>query len=250
MNPVLEFLGAWGFLTILPGSRAGVAPTHRMLWGFPLVGLVLGGILYASQSLLVPVVGPRLAALTGVLLLAALSGGLHLDGLADTADGLFCAKSRDERLAILRDPRTGAFGTVSLVFVILAKWEGMASVAPGSRAEAWFLLPIAGRCAQIVACGALPPARADGLGAPVIAQSGLAQVLYGTAALGLAALAAGKPGFAGAATALLGAAVLGGVCVRRLGGATGDVLGATNEVAEALFAVGFAASGMGILRGA
>lgn len=250
MTPLAAFLGAWGFLTVLPGSRSRAAPTHRILWAFPFVGLVLGGILVGSQWLLVPAVGPRLAALAGVVLLAILSGGLHLDGLADTSDGVFCAKSRDERLAVLRDPRTGVFGAVSLVVVILAKWEGMASVAPGSRAIAWLLLPIAGRCAQVVACGALPSARPDGLGAPVIAQSGLAQILYGTGMLGLAALVAGRHGLLGAGAALLGAAVLGGVCVRRLGGATGDVLGATNEVAEAMFAVGFAAAGMGVLRGA
>ncbi len=94
---------------------------QRSIVTFPLVGLLLGAIAGAVALLLQPWCGVPLAALFGVLALALLTGGFHLDGLADTCDGIFSARTRDRMLEIMRDSRLGTHGGLALIFVLVAK---------------------------------------------------------------------------------------------------------------------------------
>ena len=118
-----SLLVALGFLTAVPVRTRAPAPGDlgRSGRGFPLVGLALGVVLVAAQDALVELFPPLLTAILVVALWAALTGGLHLDGLADCADGLLATATRERRLEILRDPRVGAFGVVGLTLFLLLK---------------------------------------------------------------------------------------------------------------------------------
>ena len=175
-------------------------------------------------------------------LLALLTGGLHLDGLADTADGLGSRRPAAEALAIMRRSDVGPLGVAALVLVILVQVTALAAVPRGWPAVAALVLAaVTGRVAAVLATG-LPAARPGGLGALVAGRTGRP----GRAATGLILLAAVVPaGFAlgGVPAALRGlAAALAGLLVggllaraarRRLGGLTGDVFGAIIEVSTA-----------------
>ncbi len=97
-----------------------------------------------------------------VLLLAALSGGLHLDGLADTADGLFSARSRERMLAIMKDSHIGTMGVLALVFAIGLKVAALSSLTLNARLAVLVLMPLAGRTAMVLMLTTLPYARPDG----------------------------------------------------------------------------------------
>src|SRR5690349_10909663 len=125
-----DFLLAIGFLTVFPVQTSapesgGLGRVGR--W-FPTVGLVLGVILAAVHFLLGQLFSPLLTAALVVALWAALTGGLHLDGLADCCDGLFAAVSPERRLEIMRDPRLGAFGGLGLILFIILKILAIASL--------------------------------------------------------------------------------------------------------------------------
>lgn len=224
---------AVSLLTILPAGRRPDQPTaagRAMGWA-PLVGLLLGlagaGTMAASEAAGHP---PLLAAAVGVGVLAVLTRGLHLDGLADTADGLGTARPAADALAVMRGGDVGPFGVVTLVLTLLVQ------VAAAAQAGPLALLGAAtvGRVAMTVACRrGVPAARPDGLGAlvastvpPMSAALLVLVALAGSAALGwLGPLAV--------ACGLLAGEALLWRCVRRFGGVTGDVLGAVCEVAVA-----------------
>jgi adenosylcobinamide-GDP ribazoletransferase len=235
MKPLLAALQ---FLTVIPvRGRLTDGDFERAPVWFPLAGLVVGG-LAALADLALGRLGcsPALRSILAVALLALLSGGLHLDGLADTADGLFSARPREQALQIMRDSRIGTMGVLALLFVLAVKTAALAQITGGSRANALILAPLAGRCAQAAAMGCLPYARQEGgLAAVFLRRSPRIAAVW--AALWLAVAA---PALAGMATgALVLASVAGAVAAmslwvwRRIGGFTGDTLGATSEVVEA-----------------
>ncbi|WP_093803580.1 adenosylcobinamide-GDP ribazoletransferase [Streptomyces sp. Wb2n-11] len=238
---------AFGTLTVLPvrvtrwdreAARAGMLCA-------PLAGLVVGLCAAAAGGgLLLLGSGPLLAAVAGTAVPAALTRGLHLDGLADTADGLGSGKPADEALRVMKQSDIGPFGVITLLFVLLAQVAalfelyaaGWAHGAAGAAASA-----VAARLALTLASRAgVPPARPEGLGAAV---AGTVPAGAATAAALLVSVAC-----AGAAGALLGpyaalhhaVAVLVALaaahlllrhCVRRFGGVTGDVFGGVAETA-------------------
>ncbi|MCX8032159.1 MAG: adenosylcobinamide-GDP ribazoletransferase [Thermoleophilia bacterium] len=233
---------ALSFLTILPvptswgGDGQGL---RRSVWWFPVVGAFLGGIAvgvcYGLDRVLPPLAGGALI----VCLLVVLSRGLHLDGLADTADGLLSCQPRDRALAIMRDSRTGAMGVIAVVLVLLLKVAFLGSLTiDGERLEAVFLMPFLGRCAILVAMGAFKYARQEEGLATALAVQGrirLLLLLWATAAsVGAAYGVAGLSGVVAAVACILFAGIFGLVCRRRLGGYTGDTLGATSEIAECI----------------
>ncbi|WP_267929031.1 adenosylcobinamide-GDP ribazoletransferase [Desulfolithobacter dissulfuricans] len=238
---------AFRFLTILPlPGRLGT--TEEELAGsvgsFPLIGLLLGLICAAGAWVLWLVLPSLPAAVCLTLLLLALSGGLHLDGLADTADGFFSARpDRTQILAIMRDSRIGAMGVIALIILLLLKTSALATLDRSTVVVTALLLPLAGRSAIVLMMGLLPYARPEG---------GLGGLFY-TRRSRLAAL--GSLAFAGlvtvwlAGTCGLGVLVftMGTICLfarfcrKKIGGATGDTLGAACELAETFMALGFAA---------
>jgi adenosylcobinamide-GDP ribazoletransferase len=249
---------ALGLFTIFPVKAAlelGRDGAARAVLWLPVTGLLLAvpaaGVLFAVQA--GGHSGPRrlLAAALAVGVLALLTGGLHLDGLADTADGLGSRRPRDEALAIMRRSDIGPFGVAALLFTVLVQVTALATVAPGwPDAAALAVAAVTGRTAVVLATGpGSPPARPDGFGALVAgATTTRARVTAAAALLAVTAAAAGAAW--GAYPALRAViAVLAGLCAgellrrlarRRLGGMTGDVFGALVEVSSAVLLLALA----------
>jgi adenosylcobinamide-GDP ribazoletransferase len=223
---------AVSLLTVLPVRRvpAPDRTTARtaMLWA-PAVGLLLG-LLAAVAMEVARLAGldPLVAAALGLALLAALTRGLHLDGLADTADGLGARRPGPAALAIMRSGDIGPFGVVTLVLTLLLQAAAAAQAGPLALLAAVTV----GRVALVLACRrGVPAARPDGLGALVAATVGPGQVAAWVALAGVASVGLGWRGPVAVAIALASVALLLRHCTRRLGGVTGDVLGAAAEVA-------------------
>jgi adenosylcobinamide-GDP ribazoletransferase len=231
------FAAATAFFTLIPVTTPACRAERLAdaAWAFPLVGAGIGG-LAAFAFLLVQLLGlgdwpaAVLALLAGIVL----TGALHEDGLADTADGLIGGHDRDERLAIMRDSRHGTFGVVAIVLSVLLRAAALAE--PGEAVHAGLALiaaHAASRAALPVAMRALAPARADGLGAAA-GRPRMPLALWALAIGLLVTLAALGPKRGAIAFGLAGAAVfiLGVLAHRRIGGYTGDVLGAFQQIAE------------------
>jgi adenosylcobinamide-GDP ribazoletransferase len=232
----------------LPVPAEPAAPAFSVFaWAAPLAGALIGLIaalaLAVARGLGLP---PTLAAVAAVATLALVSGCLHEDGLADFADGLAAGRSRNERLAIMRDSRIGAFGATMLTLTLIARVAAIAALAGGGAAPAAAALVLAGAAARLgalVPLTALAPARSDGLGASA-GRLAPAAFLAAAAATAAVALVVGV-GWLGIVRALLaaalGVAAAGGIAVlaqRRLGGQTGDVAGAAEQAAEIAALVG------------
>jgi adenosylcobinamide-GDP ribazoletransferase len=211
----------------------------------PLVGLLLGGLAAAVLAGFAALTAgpPLLACAASLAVLAALTRGLHLDGLADLADGLGSYAPPERARALMKQPDVGALGLATVVVVLLVQAGALLACATAGRGPlAVVLAAVVGRLAVTAACTASTPAVAPGgLGAAVAGSvpRGLPLALAGAVAA-LAWGAAAAPGTpadgaraVGAVVAgLLAARVLRRHAVRRLGGVTGDVLGALVEVAS------------------
>jgi adenosylcobinamide-GDP ribazoletransferase len=236
-------LVAGGFLTRLPipaGPDAG--DLGRAAGWFPVVGVVLGALLAAGHAAAGWLAPPLLAAVLVVALWAFLTGGLHLDGLADAADGLGGGWSRDETLAIMRDARTGAYGVVAIALVLALKMGALAGLAPALGWRALLVAPVLARAAPVGLARLCPPARAEGAGhafAMTVAPGAI--VAAALVPAGLAVSLFGAPGLAPVAVTALATLGFAGYLRRRLGGLTGDCLGALVEASEALTLIALAA---------
>ena len=229
-------VAAVAFLTRVPVGRAVVLDAGDVGRGgalFPLVGAGIGaatgGVAYALAGPLTPLV----AALLGLATAAVLTGVLHLDALADTADALGAA-TRERALEIMRDHSIGAYGGVALVLDLGLKAAALAALAGRHDVVRFAICAAAGsRVAPVLLSAALPYARpGEGLGRVL---GGTSAVRCSVALVIAAAVCAGLAGLDGAI--VLGAigivVIAAGLLARRwLGGVTGDVLGATAEVAE------------------
>lgn len=219
---------ALGLLTIAGGAAA--PDTRAPAWFGPvgaLVGLAVGAVWWAAGELWPPV----LAAVLAVVADAALTGMLHLDGLADSADGLLPPTDRDRRLAIMSTPDVGAFGLVAVVLVLGARVAALAALAPDPLLLAG--LWAGARAAMAVTMAAVPYARPRGTASAFAGgRRGLPAVTLAAAVGVVVATVGGLTGAVTAAGLLAGFAGVVVLAVRRLGGYTGDVLGAAGVVAE------------------
>ncbi|MBI3458489.1 MAG: adenosylcobinamide-GDP ribazoletransferase [Candidatus Rokubacteria bacterium] len=231
-----DLLIACRYLTALPLPRsAGPGDLGRAAGWFPVVGLLLGVILAALALLVERGAPPLVGAVLIVALWALLTGGLHLDGLADALDGLGGGWSREEALAIMRDARTGAYGVTAIVLVLAAKLATIAGLSPGLRWRALIVAPVLARLGPLVLSRLCPPARGEGAGhvfALSVRAPGLAVGLLTAAAVALGLL--GPAGALLFVLAVAGAALFAWYLRRRLGGLTGDCLGALVEALEAV----------------
>ncbi|MBI5428761.1 MAG: adenosylcobinamide-GDP ribazoletransferase [Nitrospinae bacterium] len=237
---MLSFFSAVSFLTVIPTPRQSAWDDGRKIVYFPLVGLTIGVLLYGVDRLLSGFAYREIRSALDVLFLAVISGGLHLDGLADSADGLLSHKGRETSLEIMKDPRIGAMGALAVVFCVLLKFAGLLGIENG-RCWAWFLAaPALARATQTLGLVFLNNARGkDGLGAPFF-QKGQYRLL------GFCIVPIAIPFLASVATGLLSLGVFAISTIvlfmyfqSRLGGMTGDTFGATTEVVEtALFLAG------------
>lgn len=229
---------AFAFLTRLPfrsGARPEAGALAQAAWAFPIAGIlvgVIGGIAFEiGDRLGLPINAMALLAV-GVTVLV--TGGLHEDGLADTMDGLGGAADRETALAIMRDSRTGAFGVLALVFSVGLRVAALAAL-PDTRVAVSALV-----AAHAVSRGLLPtvmlwfdPARGDGLGAdagrpspPGATAAALIGLLVALVALGM-----GR-GILAMVLAVVVMMALAALARRRIGGYTGDVLGAAQQSGE------------------
>lgn len=216
-------------LTRLPSGRidGDPPPLAKAVWAFPLVGaalgLLAGAVFWSAAALGLP---PLASALLAIAASALLTGGLHEDGLADLADGFGGGHDKAARLEIMRDSRLGSYGAVALILVL-----GLtASAISASGTVALFIaIGALSRTAILLLMAFLPPARTEGLGhgAALTPDTPFLAALALTAILILPALA-----FLPALAALAAALAVMALADRRIGGQTGDVLGATQKLAE------------------
>lgn len=243
-HPVRSLLTALGFLSIIPVGTGDAGQPDEFaaaLFYFPLVGLLLGvvaAVCYLVLQLLLPplVVGALLA-----VLLSSLSGFIHLDGLADTADGFFSGTPRERCLEIMRDSRIGVMGSTAISSLLIVKGAALASIDGGQMVAALLVAATGGRVGIVCLMALLPYARSG---------PGLGRLFYGGASRQAAIVAllllallvlvlAGRtfvPIFAAAAAVLL---LVAAWCRRKIGGATGDTLGAMCEILETAMLIVF-----------
>jgi adenosylcobinamide-GDP ribazoletransferase len=200
---------------------------------FPAVGLAIGCALAGLDAVLSGLAAPHVRDVLLVGALATITGALHLDGLADSFDGLFGGGDAASRLAVMRDPRVGAYGVVALVCLLLLKVAALGALAGQARVLALVLAPCLGRWAIVQATWSFPYARPEGLGRGF--KDGLRGGHVAVAALTALAAAAWLIGPGGAALFAVTVAFVwaaGMAMVGRLGGLTGDTYGALCEVVE------------------
>ncbi|MGP1667005.1 MAG: adenosylcobinamide-GDP ribazoletransferase, partial [Rhodanobacter sp.] len=228
-------LAALGFLTRIPVPVKvfddARAQSQSLAW-YPLVGLVLGLIL-AALAWALHEVPPLLSAALLLLVWVGLTGAMHLDGLADSADAWVGGLgNRARTLEIMKDPRSGPVGVVAVVLVLLLKFAALASL-PATDWVALLLAPVLARATLTAAFLSTPYVRSGGLGTALVAAPRRACL---AALLGVVALCLWLPGWRGVVVWLVAALVFmvwRHTCLQRLGGMTGDPCGALTELIEA-----------------
>jgi len=231
------FIIALQFLTCIPlnpGMKVNEEEVGRSMLYFPLVGLCMGACLALARIPLAALLPQSMADGMIIALLAALSGAIHLDGLADTADGIAGGKDREDRLRIMKDPRVGAIGVVCVVMVIMLKYVALMAMPMHLKSSALLLVPVIGRWAQLlVAYRADYAGLTRGIGFTFTRQVTLPVVLCTSLLVGAFAYYLFSLKGAVVAVASLAACLAYTAYFRRtLGGVTGDVLGAATELAE------------------
>jgi len=239
---VRPFIFAWHFLTAIPLSRAHHDPTPRELAFsmrlYPFVGLMLGGVLAISDILLSGLFSRGVVNALLIVLLVAVTRGLHQDGLADSLDGLAGGHTPEERLEIMRDGRIGAIGATGLALALGLRYAGFSAMPEVERVPVLVCMPAIGRWAMVLGALSGPYARTgSGLAEPFLTQLSWRDVVWATVLLAAALLFLLGPFGALISVGITAfiARVLAAVSGRFIGGITGDTLGATNEIAEVIF---------------
>ena len=233
-----RFFNALAFLSTLPSKKYEDFEENELgksMAFFPLVGLILGSCLLLVNFLLSPYLSASLLNILLLALLVLLTGGIHLDGLMDVADGLGGGNNKDKVLSIMRDSRVGSFGVLSAVFLVMIKWEALSSLAPGSKWAALILMPVVARWGQVFLSYISPFARKDGLGRCAIEGLNNPTLIFALiTALIISWFTAGLTGLGIMAIVSLFTFIWSRVFIMRLGGITGDIIGALSELLEVL----------------
>ena len=226
---------AASFLTVLPVANADGSPGARLGRAyFPAIGAVVGLAAGLVFVLLSAFLAPLVAAACAIALLTLLTGAIHLDGLADSADGLLGSRGdAARRLEVMRDPRLGSFGVIAIVLVLVLAVAALSSMSPARGLAALVIAGALSRLATLAVIAFVPYVRTSGLGvAAWDTRHRAADLLFGSATAVIAGaldwqralIALPLVGVTGLAVALL--------AYRRVGGATGDVCGATAELCQ------------------
>ncbi|WP_439357352.1 adenosylcobinamide-GDP ribazoletransferase [Bradyrhizobium sp. DASA03007] len=237
---VADLRMAASFVTILPvasSKPAGDGAIARATWALPVAGLLVGlagALVYKVASRFG--LTPNIAALLALAATALITGALHEDGLADTADGLGGGRTRERKLEIMRDSRIGTYGVCALILSFGLRWSALATIAsPWAVTLALCAAQIAARAGVPAFMSLVPPARPDGLSAsagPPPDRSVAIAFALGTLALVLA-LGPGKA-LVGLILLSLAGVLLARLAIRQIGGQTGDILGAFEQLGEIL----------------
>ncbi|MBR0906200.1 adenosylcobinamide-GDP ribazoletransferase [Bradyrhizobium liaoningense] len=248
---VADLRMAASFVTILPvasSKPAGDGAIARATWALPVAGLLVGlagALVYKIASRFG--LTPNLAALLALATTALITGALHEDGLADTADGLGGGRTRERKLEIMRDSRIGTYGASALILSFGLRWGALAAIAnPFAVMLALCAAHTAARAGVPAFMSLVPPARPDGLSAGAGSPPGRSVAIAFALGTFVLALALG-PGKALAALILLTLAglILARLAVRQIGGQTGDILGAFEQTGEILILLVAASFQMG-----
>ncbi len=230
---------ALGLLTRLPVPVDGAAAAARgaaAAWAWPLAGAVVGLLGAAAGGLALGLgVAPAAAAALAIAAQMFVTGALHEDGLADTADGLWGGWDKARRLAIMKDSHIGTYGVLALVMMTLLRWVALAALfTAGTPIAALIAAGALSRAPMAVLMATLPNARGSGLSQSV-GRPAVATVALGLAvALGCGGIALGVPVLGIALWIGAGTLALGLVARAKIGGQTGDILGAAQQLAEVL----------------
>jgi len=224
---------------MLPGGHPSLSEGKelaRSMAFFPLVGLIIGIILALGYYLFSFLFSGALVLWLTIGLLALLTRGLHLDGFADTMDGLGSGGTKEKILEVMRDSRIGSFGVISLILLIGAKYLALDQIPSPSIPYTLILMAVMGRNAMVLVCYRSPYARSEGgLAKPFTENLGYREMALSlVSAFGIALLLMGLKGilvFLGICLFSLGYRLF---FIKRLGGVTGDILGGANELSELL----------------
>jgi len=235
-----SFALAWQFLTILPWWKSGREVNPQLLGRsmafFPVIGLLLGLVLWAAHWIFYLIFPRTLSDGLVIMLLVLLTGAFHLDGLADTCDGLASGKTPEERLRIMKDQRVGTFGVVGVILVLGLKFLAFNSLPDKSASRALLLALILSRWAMVQLTYRTPYARREGgLGLPFKENLRKRDMVIATAiSLGLSFLLYRFWGMILWLAVGIFTLLFQKFFEKKIGGVTGDVLGAANETNEVL----------------
>ncbi len=247
-GPQADLRVAFAFLTRLPLRVDGGVGAGRLAaaaWAFPVVGLAVGALAAVALALAAGIGLPApVAALTAVAAAVWITGALHEDALADVADGFGGGRDKAAKLAIMRDSRLGSYGALALIFSIGLRVTALTALAAADAAATALIAAAAASRAVLPALmHLLPPARADGMsrhaGRPDAARTGWAVGIAVVAVLVVLGIDRGLPALVAAAA---GAAIVGWLARRQIGGQTGDVLGSAQQAAEVAFLLALVAA--------
>lgn len=241
---VKGLISAIQFITAIPLGRKAVFEPRAMIPLFPVVGLILGGVVAVFDFVALHFWPVYVVAILDVVLLVVLTGALHLDGLGDTADGLYGRRPRDEALKIMKDSRIGVMGLVAIVCVLAVKWAGLSSLG-AHRTLLIIIIPAFARASMIFGMYFLKYGRPGGGTGYAFFEKPLDKKAFAYMALPIMLCV-----FAGLrAIGLLLSFVLitGGMIYfyqKRMGCITGDMLGAMVEITEAGLLIAVSAGGL------
>jgi adenosylcobinamide-GDP ribazoletransferase len=238
MAPLRALLLAIGFATRIPVRVGKLQPPDlaAAISCLPLLGVAIGALCLGVFELGAGSIGPWLAAVGCVGCAALITGGLHLDGLADLFDALGGGRGERQRmLEIMRDPRIGAHGASALMLVLMAKVIVIAELPADARWAGMLGAPAMARLLAVWLLFGLPPARADGLGHDMGAGLRAGHMAFATGTFLILSVCLGPLLLTAALASVAVAIGLGWLARARLGGVTGDVCGAVIELAELAF---------------
>ena len=231
---VRSLRAAVSFLTVLPVANADGSPGARLGRAyFPAVGALIGLVAAIALVLTEAATTPLLGAAAAVAVLAMLTGAIHLDGLADSADGLLGRGDAARRLEVMRDPRLGSYGVAAIVVLLLLEVATLSSMAPVRAGVALVVAGAMSRLATLAVIGFVPYVRTSGLGvAAWDARHRFLDLGIGLASTAIVCVLDWRRALVAVPVVALVTLSLAVLARRRIGGATGDVCGAAAELAQ------------------
>lgn len=231
------------FLTIIPIPETWAGKENELVKSvlfYPIVGLILGMCLILGQVILSGFLPDALVVIGLICLSTLLTGALHLDGLADTADGFFSSRPRERMLEIMKDSHTGVMGATGVIFLLVIKGTALFYIPESIRWQILLLFPVAGRSSLLLHWSILGYARKEGGIASIfnkkyIIRAAAAGVIV---CAGMSWIISGGNGILAFVLTLLYTAVISIYVHRKIGGMTGDTLGAVCETSEVMFLIG------------
>jgi len=233
---------AFGLLTTLPFRLPddwSAGDSGRASVWYPFVGLVIGALTWLTWKAMMFFLPPLVAGVVTLVIWVVLTGGLHLDGLADYCDGLFASVSIERRLEIMKDPRMGAFGVIGLILVLFLKAVAFASLTSATSFGILLAASLARWC--ILPAALLPLARPSGMGADFASGFRRSFIMWGAIIPLVIAIVLGARGILSIAVGLIATTFVLWLTKSRIGGVTGDVFGMVIEVVETIVLLTFAA---------